>query len=279
MALSAHSLALGAPSRMLEVRSRIHALPSSIYFKRTKLSRLATCNAADMSAGFGSGAEENPYEVLGVNPLESFDKIKVLYSRKHKDAEKSGNEAAAARLERAYDKIMMSQLSKRKKGLTFGAVEVSKNIKYADKQPLLPWGPKKARSIKRDIMINVGISVAMSVWVVISEGMADWKPLQVLIFGYVFQLFNKLKQYEPPDVTVYDEEDHNKNVAKSGKRLLRTFGLVFGCVTVASLVFTGILNGIEIIGASIPRALYNSQETFVTIVSAVLMFFVGSFYR
>ncbi|CAL9161713.1 unnamed protein product, partial [Musa hybrid cultivar] len=45
-------------------------------------------------------------------------------------------------LEKAYDRIMMSQLQNRK-GLTFGNfMDVSKDIKYADKQPIVSWGPR-----------------------------------------------------------------------------------------------------------------------------------------
>ncbi|KAH9315318.1 hypothetical protein KI387_023945, partial [Taxus chinensis] len=79
--------------------------------------------------------------VLGVSPLEKFEKIKASYTRKSKDAERRGDEAAMAQLERAYDKIMMAQLSNRKQGMTFGSVKVSKDIRYADKQPVIPWAP------------------------------------------------------------------------------------------------------------------------------------------
>ncbi len=35
---------------------------------------------------------------MGVSPLEKFDTIKATYRRKHKDAERQGNEAAMARV-------------------------------------------------------------------------------------------------------------------------------------------------------------------------------------
>lgn len=86
--------------------------------------------------------------------------VKAAYARRRKDAEKRGDEAALAQvvyawqslsnsfsfslcmivvrsehskqalliflfqLEKAYDKIMMSQLTKRKKGVTFGSFKV-----------------------------------------------------------------------------------------------------------------------------------------------------------
>ncbi|XP_062086788.1 protein CHLOROPLAST J-LIKE DOMAIN 1, chloroplastic-like [Humulus lupulus] len=44
-----------------------------------------------------------------------------------------------------------------------------------------------------------------------------------------------------------------------GKRLLRSLCLVFGCISVASLAYTGILNLIEYVGGYIPALLYNNQ--------------------
>ncbi|KAJ0465363.1 putative protein CHAPERONE-LIKE PROTEIN OF POR1, Chaperone J-domain superfamily [Helianthus annuus] len=79
--------------------------------------------AASSAAGSSSDNDLNPYEVLGVNPIEGFDMVKAAYTRKRKDAERRGDEAAAARLEKAYDKLMMAQLSNRKKGVTFGSFQ------------------------------------------------------------------------------------------------------------------------------------------------------------
>ncbi|KAK4385443.1 hypothetical protein Sango_2668300 [Sesamum angolense] len=111
--------------------------PANVFLKATpgpvrpaflRVSRMHQMNGkrvvfAAFSAAGSSGAnsEFNPYEVLGVNPLEGFDMVKSVYAKKRKDAERRGDEAAAAQLERAYDKIMMSQLTKRKKGETFGS--------------------------------------------------------------------------------------------------------------------------------------------------------------
>ncbi|RRT41564.1 hypothetical protein B296_00028950, partial [Ensete ventricosum] len=69
-------------------------------------------------------------------------------------------------LEKAYDRIMMSQLQSRKKGLAFGSFKVvSKDIKYADKQPIVPWGPslllshcRYSKSSVKDMRINMALS-------------------------------------------------------------------------------------------------------------------------
>ncbi|KAG2256613.1 hypothetical protein Bca52824_075907 [Brassica carinata] len=73
--------------------------------------------------------------VLGVTPIEGLYKIKQTYGRKLNEAKRSGDVATAALLEKAYDKLMYSQLMNMKK--------VSKDIKYADKQPIIPYGPRR----------------------------------------------------------------------------------------------------------------------------------------
>ncbi|KAL1549703.1 hypothetical protein AAHA92_17774 [Salvia divinorum] len=101
-------------------------------------------------------------KVLGVNPLEGFDMVKAAYSKKRKDAERRDDEVAAAQLEKAYEKIMMSQLKKRKNGETFGSFKVSKDIKYADKLPVIPWAPRFTKSEAKDIQINMAISTVFN---------------------------------------------------------------------------------------------------------------------
>lgn len=195
-----------------------------------------------------------------------------------KTRKKKGDESTLYRVEKAYDKIMMAQLANRKKGLTFGSFEVSKDIKYADKQPVFPWGPRHAPSSRRDILINFAISALFGAWI-ISARSADWKPLQFLIFGFMWRIFDKLKKFEPAEPSFSTEEEGQERRNKSGKRLLRTLGLVFSCIAVASLAYTGFLNAIEFMGLYIPRTLINGQELIVTVISSVLLFLVGSYYR
>lgn len=217
--------------------------------------------------------------------------IKAAYTRRRKDAEKRGDEGTVERLEKAYDKIMMMQLSNRKQGLAFGGqFAVSKEIKYADKRSWFPWGPKKAPVEKREVLINLAISVLFSAWIAVVGGQAEWKPLQFMIFIYIYRLFNKLKDFEPAAVTVsYEDEEEGEEGGgrredsgtrlKNGKRLLRTLGLVFSCVAVASLTYTGILNAFELAGQYIPRAFMGAQELFVTGVTAAGLFIIASYFR
>lgn len=254
--------------------------PSFVRFPRVvSWDRSVTCAAASATGSSNSDSELNPYEVLGVNPIEGFDMVKAAYAKKRKEAERNNDEATAARLEKAYDKLMMEQLSKRKKGVTFGSFKVSKEIKFADKQPIFPWGPRFAKSSPQDIRINLAISAAFTAWIAIKH-YAEYKPLQFLAFAFVYRFFEKLKSFEPAVSPTYTEEGEDDGRAlRMGKRLLRCLALVFGVIAVSSLAYTGILNLIEYAGGFIPAFLFDNQELIVTGSSAVLLFIMASYYR
>lgn len=237
------------------------------------------CSSSSAAGSSYTSGDENPYEILGVSPIEGFDRIKAAYTRKRKDAERRGDEGYVAQLERAYDKILMVQLKNRKKGQTFGSFQVSKDIKYADKQPIVPWGPRFSKSSERDMQINMAISALFTIWVVVKRN-AEWKPLQFLAFVFVYRIFEKLKAFEPPVSPTFTEdgEDEGRGL-RMGKRLLRSLALVFGCIAVSSLAYTGVLNLIEFLGHYIPVFLYNNQELFITTSTSVMLYIMASFYR
>ncbi|XP_064946972.1 protein CHLOROPLAST J-LIKE DOMAIN 1, chloroplastic-like isoform X3 [Musa acuminata AAA Group] len=207
------------------------------FFRKPSSKFRIVCMASSAAGSPYDSGDENPYGVLGVSSIEGFDMVKAAYTRKRKDAERRGDEAYLAKLEKAYDRIMMSQLQSRKKGLTFGSFKVSKDIKYADKQPIVPWGPRYSKSSVKDMRINMAISA---------------------VFEY--------------------GEDEGKGV-RMGKRILRSLALVFGCIAVSSLGYTGLLNLIEVLGRAIPLFLYNNQELLVTLATSITLYIMASYYR
>ncbi|KAL7185033.1 hypothetical protein ACSBR2_027053 [Camellia fascicularis] len=224
------------------LKGSVSSFPSSVVrFRRTSpQDKRVICASSSAAGSSGSDSDFNPYQVLGVSPIEGFDVIKAAYTRKHKDAERRGDEVTAAQLEKAYDKVMMAQLTNRKKGVTFGSFKVSKDIKYADKQPVLPWGPRFTKSSVQDMRINLAISAVFTAWVFIKRN-AEWKPLQFLAFVFVYRIFEKLKAFEPPTSPTFTEEGEDEGRAlRMGKRLLRSLALVFGCIALSSLVYVSI---------------------------------------
>ncbi|XP_043718378.1 uncharacterized protein LOC122666271 [Telopea speciosissima] len=267
-------------SQRKPLASRDPSLPLFVRYSRTiPRKSMVVCMASSAAGSSNPDNDVNPYEVLGVSSIEGFDMIKAAYTRKRKDAERRGDEATADLLEKAYDKVMMSQLTNRKKGLTFGSFKVSKDIKYADKQPIVPWGPRFTKSSVQDTRINMAISAFFTAWILITRN-AEWKPLQFLAFVFVYRVFEKLKSSEPPVSPTFTEDGEDEGRAlRMGKRLLRSLALVFGCIAVSALGFTGVLNLIELLGQYIPASLYNNQELVVTAATAVMLFIMASYYR
>ncbi|XP_050136985.1 protein CHLOROPLAST J-LIKE DOMAIN 1, chloroplastic-like [Malus sylvestris] len=253
-------------------------LPPS-FVRTIPQNRRVICAAASAAGSSNPDSDLNPYEVLGVSPIEGFDMIKAAYTKKHKEAVRSGDDATAARLEKAYDKVMMAQLTNRKKGVTFGSFKVSKDIKYADKQPIVPWGPRFTKSSVQDMRINLAISAVFVAWLLIKRN-AEYKPLQFLTFAFVYRIFEKLKSFEPPVSPTYTEdgEDAGRGL-RMGKRLLRSLAIVFGCIAIASVGYTTALNLIEYMGSYIPAALYNNQELIITSATAFMLYIMASYYR
>lgn len=116
-------------------------------------------------------------------------------------------------------------------------------------------------------------------WLLIKRN-AEYKPLQFLTFAFVYRIFEKLKSFEPPVSPTYTEDGEEAGRGlQMGKRLLRSLALVFGCIAVASLGYTGLLNLIEFTGSFIPAALYNNQELIITTATAVMLYILASYYR
>ncbi|KAF8723090.1 hypothetical protein HU200_022242 [Digitaria exilis] len=188
------------------------------------------------SQQFSVGENENPYEDLGISSLDGFDQVKIAYKRKRKDADSSCNWEYLVKLERAYDMVMMDHLLNRKKGVAYGSIQVSKDIRFADYQPIVPWGPRYSRSTVKDLQINMAISAAF-IMCISTLGHADWKPLQFLCFAYFYRILEKLKSTESPIAPIYIEygEVEGRGVHMA-KRVLRSLGLVIRSILAATLV-------------------------------------------
>lgn len=264
------------------IRGGVSPFTSTSLLRLSKTSlryKRLVCAASSAAGSSSSDNDANPYQILGVSPIEGFEAVKSAYSRKLKDAERRGDKTAVSQLEKAYDKVMMAQLMNRKKGVTYGAFKVSKDIKYADKMPALPWGPRFTKSSVNDNRINLAISAVFTAWIFFKRN-AEYKPLQFLAFVFVYRIFEKLKAFEPPtSPTLTEDGEDEGRTFRMGKRLIRSLALVFGCIAAVSLGFTGLLNVIEMAGGFIPAVLFNNQELFVTASTAILLYILATYYR
>ncbi|XP_047072414.1 uncharacterized protein LOC124681564 [Lolium rigidum] len=227
-------------------------------------------------------------KILGIGTLDGFDQVKMAYKRRRKDTEISGDTEYLLKLGRAYDAVMMEQLQNRKKEVVTGSVQVLKDIKYADNQPVVPWGPRYSRSTAMDLRINMAIS-ATSTLCMLTMGHADWKPLQFLCFAYFCRMLEKLNSTEPAITPAYNEyvEVEGRGIHMA-KRVLRCFGLILGSLHPCSVSYlfqgyTGLTNFSQFLGHYIPPVVYNLcisfQELIVTTVSSVLLSLLASYYR
>ncbi|XP_052134917.1 protein CHLOROPLAST J-LIKE DOMAIN 1, chloroplastic-like isoform X2 [Oryza glaberrima] len=255
--------------------ARLSAVPA----KRGGGGVVAAASAAAGSAQFGAGDSENPYEILGISPLDGFDQVKMAYKRRRKDAESNKDAEHLFKLERAYDMVMMEQLQNRKNGVAYGSIQVSKDIKYADNQPVVPWGPRYSRSTGKDLRINMAISATFIMYIS-TMGHADWKPMQFLCFAYFYRILDKLKATESASTPIYNEygEVEGRGIHMA-KRVLRSLCLVLGSILAVSLGYTGLANFSQFLGQYIPSVVYNFQELIVTTASSVLLCILASYYR
>ncbi|KAJ4834153.1 hypothetical protein Tsubulata_008128 [Turnera subulata] len=297
-------------------RPILQSPPPSVRFPKRVLWNRMVVSASAWAAGDSRPDEElNPYEVLGVDPFAEFKTVKVAYMKKRKEAEREGDKTTAALIEKAYDKLIMGQLRDRNDGQVPEDIKYADKQPIV----IVPWGLRFSKSSPKDMKFNFGISalcvsyetlVASSnlwvfgLWLLMNFGMAgralalsdiviiqavlrlkfklntEYKPLQFLVFAFVWRIVEKLKAYEPPSTptyTIYGED--SGAIMRMLKRILRSVILVFGCVGVASLAYTGALNLIEFTGNYIPSFLYNNQELLITLPSAVMLFIMASYYR
>ncbi|KAG2256582.1 hypothetical protein Bca52824_075876 [Brassica carinata] len=124
----------------------------------------------------------------------------------------------------------------------FLIIQVSKDIKYADKQPIIPWGPRYSKSSRNEMLINLSIATVFSAWIAIQRSV-EYKPLLFMSFVFMYRIFEKLKSFEAPSSPTL--------TLAAGGRGRKWAGIENG--KEASSAYTGILNVIEYMSSSIPH--------------------------
>jgi len=138
---------------------------------RPRRSRLASpppaAAAAAAAAGGGSGGgsgsggeETDPYKVLGL-PRDA-DNNAVNRAFRIKQSEARGDDAETARLEAAHSALMMAALASRVRGS--GAAAVPAEVRFADREPLFPWRPKRWDATPKVILAVGAIQLAVAVF-------------------------------------------------------------------------------------------------------------------
>lgn len=119
--------------------------------------------SASASPGFGSGGggETDPYKVLGLPPDADNNAINRAFRIKKFEAR--GNDAETARLEAAHSALMMAALAQRVRGGgAGGAGAVPADVRFADREPLFPWRPKRWDATPKVVLAVGAIQLAVA---------------------------------------------------------------------------------------------------------------------
>lgn len=219
----------------------------------------------------GAGAGEDPYKVLGVSQYSGTDEF--LKARNIKLRLAGTDEAQVARIEAAYDSIVMRSLMLRSKGQVAGGLNMSKELRFADNQRLFPWAPVKAQSGQKDILINLGIAAVLLAWALLSP-FPGMQPMTMGMLPFFFRMNVKLSELFP------SPGDKDKAKKHDLQRLIRSFGLTIGAVSAAIILVQGLpLSAAQFFGAPIPLWVLTKREILVNVSTTLSMFVMTSFFR
>ncbi|KAK3263431.1 hypothetical protein CYMTET_27759 [Cymbomonas tetramitiformis] len=246
------------------------------YTNQRRNNTAITC--ADAAAA-GAPAPDDPYQILGVNPIMGSDKIMGAYNRKLKKMTAEGaSEEELAVIEGAYNSILMKQLTARKAGQSYGGLGVSDSLKFADKlswYQQIPWRPKKSISEKRDIGINGIVLSVLLAWALLSP-VPGVQPMTFGSLAFFFRLFQKLHKLNPSPANREDPQKKKQDNAKFGRAVCLTMGALFAAVI---LVVWIPITVAEVFKLKIPGILLTAQSTFVNVSTLFSMFLMSSLFR
>lgn len=220
------SLKHSAGLREIMIAPRHAACFCGIRAPRYPVQRRLAVRVRNSAAGYPSGTPDDPYKILGV-PMDA-DSNAIARAYRVKKYEARGNDKLSQKIENAHDKLMMSALSARLKG--GGAV--SKDILYADREPLFPWRPKRWDATPRIIMIFGAICLVLTAYGFQSPSIS--KVVGCLLLGVVGNVMKQNAINPPPkDASMATEEERGRagrNFVRGGLlAVLATMGGVLLC--------------------------------------------------
>ena len=225
--------------------------------------------AAAAAAGGAGGLGGDPYALLGVKPGDSDDEVRAAVRRKLSKAK--GDDQLEAKINDAYDKILLSAFNSRLSGQT----SVKKEIKYADRGWNIPWKPRKEPASEMDVKINALVSVALA-GTTVMRLMSGLEPSVVATMFFIFRLYRKLDPY----YTV--ESEFEDDAPQKTAKLLRAIGVVFGFLAVGicagGLAYTCVNVFTQMTGMQVPMWTMTRPTMFVNL-GSIAAAFATTFYR
>eukprot|EP00793_Prasinoderma_coloniale_P003194 PRCOL_00005829-RA len=187
------------------------------------------------------------------------------------NAQRAGDSAKAAKIQAAFDSIMMAGLSTRVANL--GKKAPQPEVFYADRTPLFPWRPRVEVETTNNIITNTGIFGILAAWACTSA-VCDYNPLVFGTVAALFRLTQKLTAFSP------SPKDPEKKKIADRMRLLRVLALTFGGVALATTCVVAIPDlWAKATGGAIPIFTLRYREPLINAGSLALMWITTNFLR
>eukprot|EP00878_Enallax_costatus_P002216 GHUV01002387.1.p1 GENE.GHUV01002387.1~~GHUV01002387.1.p1 ORF type:complete len:253 (+),score=40.80 GHUV01002387.1:166-924(+) len=173
-----------------------------------------------------AAAGSDPYKILGIDRDADTNAINRAYSQKKYAAR--GNDALTAQIEQAHSQLMMSALSARLKNKG----KVSKDVAYADNEPLFPWRPKRWDATPKVIMIIGALQLTMTAYGFQAPNMS--KVVGAMLIGIAGNVLKQNALFPPPkDPSMASEEESGR----AGRNFVRGALLGVGATFLGVLIF------------------------------------------
>ncbi|KAL6765812.1 hypothetical protein V8C86DRAFT_6745 [Haematococcus lacustris] len=168
--------------------------------RHTQQPRPALCRAAS----------SDPYQVLGVKPDADTNEVNRAYNKKK--YEHRNTPSMLSKVEAAHGQLMLNAFNARVKGQK----TVPKEIKYADKEQLFPWRPKRWDATPKIIMIFGGLQLALMAFAFQAPNLG--KAIGCMLLGIAGNVMKQNAIFPPPNP---DYEPTEEEAGRAGRNFVR----------------------------------------------------------
>ncbi|KXZ56605.1 hypothetical protein GPECTOR_1g544 [Gonium pectorale] len=173
-----------------------------------------------------AAAGDDPYKLLGIE--RGVDSQEISRAYRVKKYEFRFNKEMLDKVEQAHSTIMLSQFNARLKGKG-----VSKDVAYADREPLFPWRPKRWDATPKVIMVIGAMQLGM-----VAYGFQQPALSKTIFCGLIGIAANVMKQNAilppPKDPDMATEEE----AGRASRNFVRGFLLGVLATFAGTLVFS-----------------------------------------
>eukprot|EP00200_Dunaliella_tertiolecta_P003278 CAMPEP_0202350724 /NCGR_PEP_ID=MMETSP1126-20121109/7677_1 /ASSEMBLY_ACC=CAM_ASM_000457 /TAXON_ID=3047 /ORGANISM="Dunaliella tertiolecta, Strain CCMP1320" /LENGTH=252 /DNA_ID=CAMNT_0048942743 /DNA_START=141 /DNA_END=896 /DNA_ORIENTATION=+ len=158
---------------------------------------------------------EDPYQVLGIKPDADNNEVNRAFNKKK--WEYKSDPVMRNKVEEAHSKLMMAAFNARIRGGT----TVPKEVKFADREALFPWKPKRWDATPKIVMIFGGLQLALMSFAFQAPNIS--KAIGCMLLGIAGNVMKQNAIFPPPtDPDMATEEE----AGRPGRNFVR--GVLLG---------------------------------------------------